>query len=159
MPLQNDDSVPNDALLYRILRPDWITTEDGKRRPTSNALLDSNREASLFEAGPGVLEELRRLFPGYEIASVRASVIRAAQLVIQRRPEECHEDFQGDRASHVVVGPSDDIGEMNTRDEPGPSRKMWNLLFSRRIRRVVRVIETIYRSFGEVELANQPTIP
>lgn len=110
MPLQNDDSIPNDAILYRVLHPTWVTLENGKRRPTSNALLDSNREASLFIAGPGVLEELRRLFPGYEIASVRASIIRAAQLAIQRRPDECHEDFHGDRASHVVVGPGDDIG-------------------------------------------------
>jgi hypothetical protein len=56
-----------------------------------------------------MLEELRRIFPGREIARVSASVVKGKGLVIERRPLECPEGFQRDPACHVVAGPSAEI--------------------------------------------------
>jgi hypothetical protein len=110
MALHDDDTIPNDALLYRVLHPKWITVVDGRPRPNSLALLESNFEASLFLEGEGILAELRRLFPQLRIASVPALIIRQEHLVIERRPNECPEGFGCDSTSHVVVGPNAEIG-------------------------------------------------
>jgi hypothetical protein len=60
---------------------------------------------SYFIDVPGMLTELNRIFPGSEIARVPALVVRTVGFAIERRPDECPEDFQCDRACHVVAGP------------------------------------------------------
>ncbi len=126
MPLQDDVSIPHDAMLYRVLpKPSWIKTEGETRRPSSIAFYEARGEVSYFVDGPGMLAEVRRIFPGMEIARVPASVLRSTEVgfVIERRPADCPEDFHCDPANHVVAGPSAEI----TRNE-----------FQRRARRVAK---------------------
>ncbi len=106
MPLHDDLTIPNAALLYRVLHKTWTTTKGGRYRPSSIAFFEAQGEVSYFTEAPGVLSELRRIFQGKEIASVPASVIRDKGLAIERRPDECPPGFQSDRACHVVVGPA-----------------------------------------------------
>ena len=113
MPLQDDASIPDEALLLRVLRLDWAIEKSGRRRPASYAFIDSNWETSLFINALGILEELRRLFPGLEVASVPSRVLRENGFAVARRPAECPEDFRGDSNNHVVIGPSKDV----TRNE------------------------------------------
>ena len=116
MPLQDDQTIPDDAILYRVLPlPSWIKTEGEKRRPSSIAFYEARGEVSYFVDGPGMIAEVRRMFPGMEIACVPASVLRSAEVgfVIERRPAECPDGFQSDPAYHVVAGPN---GEL-TRNE------------------------------------------
>lgn len=109
MPLLNDASILDGAVLFRVLFPGCTTTKGGTYRLASHAFFEARGEVSLFLDMPGLLEELRRIFPGQEIASVSASVIRGAGLVIERRPAECPLDFRCDKACHVVVGPAQEL--------------------------------------------------
>jgi hypothetical protein len=109
MPLHDDATIPDDALLLRALPHGWTTTKGGRYRPASHAFLEVRGEVSLFVDGPGVLDEVRRIFPGLEIASVSASVIRRKGLVIERRPLESPEGFLCDPICHVVVGPNEQL--------------------------------------------------
>jgi|SRR5271165_2095184 len=109
MPLHNDDTIPPETHLLRVLQPSWTTDKDGRHRPNSWAFQHANGEASLFLSEPGMLQELQQKFPGKEIASVPAAVIRASGLAIQRKPQDCPPDFNCDPNSHVVVGPSGEI--------------------------------------------------
>jgi hypothetical protein len=109
MPLIDDASILDGAVLFRVLHPGWTTTKGGAYRLASHAFFEARGEVSLFLDAPGLLEELRRIFPGKEIASVSASVIRGAGLAIERRPAECPSDFRCDKACHVVVGPQEDL--------------------------------------------------
>ncbi len=105
MPLQDDATVPNDATLLRVLHKTWVTGEGENRRPTSHAFMDSNFETSLFINSPGVVTELHRIFIGLEIACVPVGALREIGLVIERRPDECPENFNCDPRCHVVIGP------------------------------------------------------
>jgi hypothetical protein len=109
MPLLDDASVFDGAVLFRVLFPGWTTTKGGTYRLASHAFFEARGEVSLFLEVPGLLEELRRIFPGKEIATVSASVIRGAGLVIERRPGECPQDFRCDKTCHVVVGPAEEL--------------------------------------------------
>jgi hypothetical protein len=109
MPLLDDATVFDDAVLFRVLLPGWTTTKGGTYRLASHAFLEARGEVSLFLDAPGLVEELRRVFPGKEIASVSASGIRGAGLVIERRPAECPPDFRCDRSCHVIVGPAQEL--------------------------------------------------
>lgn len=112
MPLRNDETISDEAILFRVLiaDPNWKTREsDGRYRPTSLAFYSADQDVSYFVDGPGVVEALNKLFAGLEIASVPASVIRGVGFVIERRPEECPEDFECDRSCHVVAGPAEPI--------------------------------------------------
>lgn len=106
MALQDDATVVGTVTLYRVLHADWITSKGGNRRPASIAFFEAHGEVSYFVDGPDVLEELRRIFPGKEIASVPASVIRQKGFAIERRPAECPTDFHADHGCHVVCGPA-----------------------------------------------------
>jgi hypothetical protein len=109
MPILDDATIPNSAMLFRVLFPGWTTTKGGTYRLASHAFFETRGEVSLFLDAPGLLEELRRVFSGREIASVSASVIRGAGLVIERRPAECPPDFRCDHSCHVVVGPAEEL--------------------------------------------------
>lgn len=105
MPLQNDASIGDNAVLLRVLHDNWIYRDGERRRPTKQAFMDGNTgEVSCFIDGPGVREEIRRMFPGREIAAVRAQVVRDSGFVIERRPADCG-NFRGAPDSHVVIGP------------------------------------------------------
>ena len=105
MPINNDESIPNDAILLRLLTKDWIVTKEGVRRPTSHAFRESNFESSCFVDSPATRIELKKLYPGFEIAAIPAQVFRESGFAIERRPDEVPEGFEGDRRNHVVVGP------------------------------------------------------
>jgi hypothetical protein len=110
MPLLDDATIPPEAVLFRVLYKNWTTTDKvGRRRPSSIAFFSTEQEISYFIDGPGILAELRRLFPGNEIARVPVSVLRGEGFAIERRPTECGEDFRCDRNSHVVAGPTTEI--------------------------------------------------
>lgn len=113
MSLIDDQTVPPDAVLFRVLRqdPNWTTNKGGRIRPASLAFFSTEQEISYFLDSPGMLAELRRIFPGHQIARVPALVIRAAGFAIERRPDpdDCPVDFRCDRACHVVAGPPTEI--------------------------------------------------
>jgi hypothetical protein len=110
MPLQDDQTITPDAVLYRVLKvPSWITTKGQTRRPSSIAFYEDRGEVSFFEEGPDVLSEIRRIFPGVPIARVPASTIREAGLAIERSPNDAPPNLQCDNNKHVVVGPSEEI--------------------------------------------------
>lgn len=104
MPVVNDPSIPDEAILLRVLLPGWTCHKNQRYRPQSLAFTDGHTyEASCFIASEGVEAEVRRMFPQYEIAAVPAGVVRRSGFAIQRRPGEC-EGFQGDPNAHVVIG-------------------------------------------------------
>ena len=104
MPLVDDASIPNEAILLRALLPGWIHEQDGIRRISKQAFLDGQtHEASCFIDGAGVQSEVRRIFPGKEIGAVTARAVRESGFVIERRPKEA-DPFTGDRNAHVVIG-------------------------------------------------------
>lgn len=111
MPLHNDDTILDDAVLFRGLPPlpNWIKTTGGHTRPTSLAFYSSDQEISYFIDAPGMLAELFRIFPGYKFAAVPADVLRSVGFAIERRPLECPTDFRCDPACHVVAGPPQQI--------------------------------------------------
>jgi hypothetical protein len=106
MPINDDASIPNDAILLRLLTCDWIT-KDERPRPTSHAFRDSNFESSCFLDSAEVRLELRRLFAELAIAfaAIPAQVFRDNGFAIESRPDEAPGQFGCDRRSHVVVGP------------------------------------------------------
>ena len=111
MPLRNDETIPDDAVLLRVLLkdPNWTTNRGGRYRAASLAFFSTEQEISYFLEAPGVLAEVQGMFPDHEIARVPASVIRSVTFAIERRPAECPPNFQGDRSCHVVAGPSVEI--------------------------------------------------
>jgi hypothetical protein len=113
MPLTDDPTVAAGSILLRVLRAGWTTTKGGRCRPASLAFFSTGQEISYFVEGPGVVNELWRIFPGHKIARIPAFVIRASGFVIERRPAECPAELQCDHASHVVAGPAAEI----TRNE------------------------------------------
>lgn len=97
-------------MLFRVLaHQGWITNKGGTRRPSSIAFYEAGAEVSYFLDGPGTLAELGRIFPGSEVARVSALLVGRVGFVIERRPNECHEDFRCDHARHVVVGPPTEL--------------------------------------------------
>lgn len=113
MALQDDQTIPDEAILYRVLDndPDWRTTKGGRYRPSNLAFYEARGEVSYFLDSPGLLPELQRIFPGQEIVSVPASVIRSPEVgfVIERRPGEVPPDFRCDPTVHVLAGPVAEI--------------------------------------------------
>ena len=111
MPLLDDATIPDNAILLRVLRqdPNWTTNKGGRRRPSNLAFYEARGEVSYFIDAPGMLTELRRIFPGQEIVNVPAAVIRGVGFAIVRRPNDCPADFQCDRTCHVVAGPSGEL--------------------------------------------------
>jgi len=104
MPVIDDTSITDDAILYRVLHPGWTCSKNGRYRPQSMAFTDGrSKEVSCFIAGEGVEEKVRSMFPGLEIATVSARVVRESGFAIERRPTEC-EEFSGDPKTHVVIG-------------------------------------------------------
>ncbi|PYU22862.1 MAG: hypothetical protein DMG32_17200 [Acidobacteria bacterium] len=109
MAVVNDSSIPNDAILLRVLLPGWTCLKNSRYRPTTHAFIDGRTgEVSCFIVGPGVEAEVRRMFPDFEIATVPANVIRGSGFAIERRPGECT-GFNGDPGAHVVIGAPDEV--------------------------------------------------
>lgn len=113
MALQNDQTIQDNAILYRVLDddPNWRTTKYGRYGPSKLAFFEVRGEVSYFLESPGMLAELQRIFPRQEIASVPASVLRSAEVgfAIERRPNEVPPGFQCDPANHVLGGPAAEI--------------------------------------------------
>jgi hypothetical protein len=109
MPIQDDPSVPDDAIVIRVLLDSWLTTKGGRVRPASWALLDmgGDGECSCFLASESIVNKLSNHFAGKHIAQIPASVLRANSFAIQRKPDECPEGLRDDNGCHVVIGPRD----------------------------------------------------
>ena len=103
-PAEDDQEIPDAAVLLRVLPAKWVTTKGGRERPTSDSMLDSNFENSCFIDGEIGEAELRTLFPECKIARIAASVVRREGYAIERRPTESPEHCSNPRA-HVVTGP------------------------------------------------------
>jgi hypothetical protein len=111
MPIVNDDSIPDDTILLRVLIPSWTCTVDGRYRPQSLAFRDGlTGDVSCFIQAEGVEAEVRRMYPNHEIAAVTAGVVRESGYAIQRRPGECP-GFNSDPNMHVVIGSPNQIGK------------------------------------------------
>lgn len=122
MPLTDDSSVSNDAVLLRALRPDWTCTDGGRYRPQSLAFRDARSgDVSCFIRAEGVEAEVRRLFPNCEIAAVGAGVVRQCGYAIERRPGECPPGFNSDPNTHVVIGAPVEMGK---KDKERCSRRI-----------------------------------
>jgi hypothetical protein len=107
MPPANDDpKIGADERVLRVLHSTWVTTKDGRERPTSDSLKDSNYENSCFLEGEVSLDELRTLFGGRKIARIPVRLLRAEGYWLERRPEEAPENCTNP-ASHLVCGPPD----------------------------------------------------
>ena len=105
-PRRTDDpeSIPDDALLYRVLyEENWSHMDGDVRRVSSHAFKDTlSFEASCFLAAEKPLSQLKEMFPGKRICVASAGEVRKAQHIIARAPED------GD-ASHVVLCPPGDL--------------------------------------------------
>lgn len=105
MPPANDDqSVGDDSAVYRALLPKWVTDKGGRERPTTDSLMDSNFENSVFAEDEITLDELRSIFPGLKIARIPVRILRAEGFWLERRSEEAPEKCSNP-ASHFVCGP------------------------------------------------------
>jgi len=110
MAIVNDDSIPNDATLLRVLIPGWTCTVNGRYRPQSLAFRDTlTGEVSCFIHSEDVEARVREMYPNHEIAAITAGAVRESGYVIQRRPGEC-QGFTGDPNMHVVIGPPNEMG-------------------------------------------------
>jgi hypothetical protein len=103
-PLTDDPTIGSEGAVLRVLHERWTITRDGRTRPTSDSMLDSNRENSCFLESEISLEELRTLFGGRKIARIPVAVVRANGYSLERRPGEAPEGCSSP-ASHVVCGP------------------------------------------------------
>ena len=104
MPVIDDASISDDAILLRVLLPGWTCLKNGRYRPKSMAFTDGrSKEVSCFIAGEGVEEKVRSMFPGHEIAAVPARIVRESGFAIERRPGDCPQ-YTGDPNAHVVIG-------------------------------------------------------
>jgi hypothetical protein len=108
-PAEDDLSISDSASLLRVVLPRWVVTRDGRERPTSDSLQDSNFENSCFVEEEFPVERLQALFPGKKIARIPASVVRQAGFFIERRPGEAPAGCAVPGA-HVVIGPRSEIG-------------------------------------------------
>jgi hypothetical protein len=107
-PFCDDAGISGEHHLLRALPPYWVVTKQGRERPTSNALLDSNFENSCFVEGEISLRELCELLPGCRFARIPVSLARSAGYIIERRPLEAPEGCTNPE-SHVVIGPRDPL--------------------------------------------------
>ena len=102
----DDLTIGPDQAVLRVLKERWVTTKGGRRRPTTDSLMDSNFENSCFVEGEIPIPELQRLFPGQEIARIPVSTLRAQGYWLERRPDEAPEGCIPPE-SHCVCGPPD----------------------------------------------------
>jgi hypothetical protein len=123
MPLHDDETIPANAVLLRVMLPGWTTNKGGRYRPSSLAFFSVGQEVSYFLDGPGMLPELHRIFPGLEVARVPVLVIRGVGFAIERRSTECPNDFRCERASHVVAGPSAEVTRIEFQKSAGSIAK------------------------------------
>jgi hypothetical protein len=104
MAVVNDVSIPDTAVLLRVLRDNWTCVKNNRTRPQSLAFIDGiTGEVSCFVDGAGVEAAVRKMFPGQQIAKTTASIVRQSGLAVARRPGEC-QGFEGDAQAHVVIG-------------------------------------------------------
>jgi len=124
MPPHVDDAgITNESYVLRAL-PNWVTIDNGRERPKSEALTDSNYENSCFLEGAisigdivaFLLDHARReedhrlieqIESGLAFARIPVSVIRENGFIVERRPDEAPEC--ANPAAHVIVGPPEEI--------------------------------------------------
>ncbi len=102
-PSRDDPGISDESSLLRVLLRKWSVIKNGRERPTSDSLMDSNFENSFVE-GEIAVEELQQLFPTLKIARLRAGLVRREGFAIERRPDEAPPDCSRPD-SHVVIGP------------------------------------------------------
>jgi hypothetical protein len=110
MAIIDDPGIPDGTIVLRVLLEGWISETNNRIRPNSLALLDSNYENSCFISNDVSLSELQRLFPGQPVVGIPVEVMRRNGFSVERRPNECPEDYRGNRDDHVVVGPPESCG-------------------------------------------------
>ncbi|MGB9077167.1 MAG: hypothetical protein WCC26_10055 [Terracidiphilus sp.] len=116
MPRHDDFGIIGDAVLVRAVHPEWTCFEKDVERLTSATFRDGRQEASCFiENEVGGLEAFQaEILPVLSaeagvtlgIATISASIVRAAGLWIYRKPEEFHDD-----PAHVVICPPDSMSK------------------------------------------------
>src|SRR5215813_4557282 len=106
MPIVNDGTISDETALLRIMLPGWTCKKGGNTRPQSLAFIDGQSgEPSFFIEQPGVVEAIRKQYPGCVIARTTAEVVRAAGYAIERRPVESP-NFIDNSELHVIIGPA-----------------------------------------------------
>lgn len=101
----DDDSISDDALLWRGILPQWIhQLADGSTQPQSLAFVDGSEsgEVSFFLAAETSKERVMAGRPFTHIAVVRATVLRELGYTLARDPGGA----SGDTA-HVVACPDE----------------------------------------------------
>lgn len=109
-PAWDDLEITDDRFLLRVLFGRWLTRKEGRERPTSESLMDSNQENSCFIENEITIGELNRIFPGRQIARIPVGLVRQFGYAIERRPDEAPEDCANPN-SHVVIGPLRELGK------------------------------------------------
>src|SRR5689334_6166944 len=105
MPIINDGTISDETIVLRILLPGWTCIRDGKIRPQSLAFIDGKSgEPSFFIEQAGVIDAIRKEYPGCLIARTTAGVVRAAGYAVERRPAESPKYIENPDL-HVVIGP------------------------------------------------------
>lgn len=110
MAIVDDPTILDQTIVLRVLLEGWVSETNNRIRPNSLSFLDSNYENSCFISSAGSLSELQRLFPGKPVAGVPVAVLRMNGFAVEHRPDECPEEYRGDRGDHVVVGPPEPCG-------------------------------------------------
>jgi hypothetical protein len=109
-PRLDEPGITDEAYVLRALLDKWVTTTDGRERPRSDSLTDSNHENSLFVEGEISVDELRQLTGLTRVARVPVRLLRAAGYLIERRPDEAPDGCTRPE-SHVVCGPPEAMGK------------------------------------------------
>jgi hypothetical protein len=124
MPPHVDDAgITNQICVLRAL-PNWVTLDNGRERPKSEAFTDSSFENSCFVEGEISIDDIvaflldharrqedhrliEQIENGLAFARISVSVIRENGFIIERRPDEA--PGCTNPAAHVVVGPPEEI--------------------------------------------------
>lgn len=124
MPPHDDDAGISDQTYVLRALPNWVTLDNGRERPKSEAFFDSSFENSCFVEGEISIDDIvafllaharreedhrliEQIEKGLAFARIPVSVIRANGFIIERRPDEA--PGCANPAAHVVVGPPAEI--------------------------------------------------
>ncbi|MGH9837472.1 MAG: hypothetical protein ACREEM_01665 [Blastocatellia bacterium] len=118
MPIRIDDlSIPDDDLLWRRLRPDWvIPTEDGFRI-SSAAFKDGRHEVSVDLAAQTTQEKTLAGFPNQGLAEIKAGFPRSLGHAIIRDP------IVNNPAHALICEPLDQPNRKRERDAKEMARQ------------------------------------
>jgi hypothetical protein len=99
----NEEHVPHDCVVYRLIKADWIKETDQGERPSSQAFTNTKEDARMsvylkdaMDKEGKTIEDLLKERPGYRACWVFASELR-------KLGQEITRDDQPDFPGHALV--------------------------------------------------------